>query len=100
MICFGFFLFPIAEHSFIMRAIRKLYLVRTKHTGLFLKDAKAEEKEKGFRDEVKNESASMQREIAKHCHAKVRFKDSAKLYLANTFGWLFPYCFWPERKKF
>jgi len=52
MLLFGFFLFPIAEHSFILRAIRKLYLVRTKEGGLFLKDAKAENKEKEFRDAV------------------------------------------------
>jgi len=29
MICFGFFLFPIAEHSFTMKAIKNLYLART-----------------------------------------------------------------------
>lgn len=30
MICFGVFLFPIAHHSFYLKAIKKLFLVRTK----------------------------------------------------------------------
>lgn len=29
MILFGFFLYPIAEHSFILQALRRLYKART-----------------------------------------------------------------------
>ena len=36
MICFGFFLYPISEHSFYLQAIKKLFLARTRNESLFL----------------------------------------------------------------
>ena len=53
MICFGFFLYPISEHSFTLKAIRKLFLVRTREENLFLRDEKAEKKEEDYRKSVK-----------------------------------------------
>ena len=35
MICFGIFLFPISEHSFYMKAIKKLFLARTSEGNFF-----------------------------------------------------------------
>ena len=35
MIIFGFFLFPISEHSFYLKAARMLYYARTKDSNLF-----------------------------------------------------------------
>lgn len=35
---FGFFLFPISEHSFLMKASKKLFFVRTRSPELFKKD--------------------------------------------------------------
>jgi len=40
MLCFGFFLYPIAEHSFILKATKRLYLARTSDTTLFKKKRK------------------------------------------------------------
>ena len=37
MIIFGFFLFPISEHSFYLKAARMLYFARTKEQNLFQK---------------------------------------------------------------
>jgi len=35
MLLFGFFLFPISEHSFILQALRRLYKARTTDDSLF-----------------------------------------------------------------
>ena len=37
MLLFGFFLYPIAEHSFILQALRRLYKARTTQDQLFKK---------------------------------------------------------------
>ena len=38
MILFGAFLFPIAEHSFILKASKKLWIARTRDTTMFIND--------------------------------------------------------------
>jgi hypothetical protein len=35
MIIFGIFLFPVSEHSFTLKAAKKMFIARTKETGLF-----------------------------------------------------------------
>jgi hypothetical protein len=40
MILFGFFLFPISEHSFVLKAAKKLFIARTKKKDLFKEDPK------------------------------------------------------------
>ena len=40
MIIFGVFLFPISEHSFVLKAAKKLWIARTKDPNLFKKDPK------------------------------------------------------------
>jgi len=42
----------------------------------------------------------MAREISKHRHARVSFKDNLKLLFANTFGKAFSECIWKDKKKF
>ena len=37
MLCFGFMLYPISEHSFYLKAIKKLFIARTKSNTLFRK---------------------------------------------------------------
>ena len=47
MIIFGFFLFPISEHSFYLRAGRMLFFARTKDEKLFKKkDEEFDEEDK------------------------------------------------------
>ena len=38
MILFGAFLFPIAEHSFVLKAAKKLWIARTRDPNMFKKD--------------------------------------------------------------
>jgi len=38
MLLFGFILFPISEHAFILKAAKKLFIARTKDKNLFKKD--------------------------------------------------------------
>jgi hypothetical protein len=35
MICFGIFIYPVSEHSFVIKAIRKLYMAKTKENQVF-----------------------------------------------------------------
>ena len=37
---FGFFVFPLAEHKFIKKAIKKLYFAKTENKNLFKKGSK------------------------------------------------------------
>lgn len=46
MIIFGFFLFPISEHSFYLKAARMLYYARTKDEKLFSKTVDSDEEDK------------------------------------------------------
>jgi len=46
MIIFGFFLFPISEHSFYLKAARMLYYARTKDEKLFSKTVDPDEEDK------------------------------------------------------
>ena len=46
MIVFGFFLFPVSEHSFYLKASRLLYFARTKDQGLFNQNKDPELKDK------------------------------------------------------
>ena len=38
MMLFGFFLFPISEHSYIIKAAKKLFIARTRDGSIFKKD--------------------------------------------------------------
>lgn len=43
MVSFGFFLYPISEHSYHVQAIKRLFMARTKDDDLFLKPNLQEE---------------------------------------------------------
>lgn len=36
MICFGFLLYPISEHSFYLKAFKKLFIAKTAEDGIFI----------------------------------------------------------------
>ena len=48
MLLFGFFLFPISEHSFTLQALRLLYKARTKDDSIFKHDEKTIKKKDTF----------------------------------------------------
>jgi len=37
MLCFGFFLFPVSEHSFFLKATKRLFFARTADENIFKK---------------------------------------------------------------
>ena len=40
MVCFGFIIYPVSEHSYVLTALNKLFLVRTSSPSLFKKTIK------------------------------------------------------------
>jgi hypothetical protein len=45
MIVFGLFIFPVSEHSFIIKAVKKLYMAKTKNDKLFKLSKSYQERE-------------------------------------------------------
>ena len=88
MIVFGFFLFPMSEHSFILRAARLLYFGRTKEQ-LLLDNSrnpdKHEKLEKWMNTNKYTElkCSYLQSEISKHRIIKLTLVDNIKLFFAN-----------------
>ncbi len=76
MILFGFFLFGISEHSFILKAAKKFFIARTANKDLFLNDPRQD-------IDVNPLSSKAQLELEKHRAIKIRLRDSICLYLSN-----------------
>jgi hypothetical protein len=45
MIVFGLIIFPVSEHSFIIKAVKKLYMAKTKNDKLFKLSKSYQERE-------------------------------------------------------
>jgi hypothetical protein len=77
MLIFGFFLYPVSEHSFMLQAIKKLYLARTGDSGLFLEKSTSLSKKLERKNSVaRSQSFKLQKELQKHRVARVRVWDS------------------------
>ena len=98
MICFGFFLYPIAEHSFTLKATSKLFMARTADDNLFSKKVGKYTDELKMPSSAKNDENVMQ-EIRKHRKIGLKPIDNVLLYLANSFGVCFPSRFWSKQKR-
>ena len=48
MICFGIFIYPISEHSFVIKALKKVYMAKTNDRDLFEDKYAKEEFRKKF----------------------------------------------------
>jgi len=103
MIMFGILLYPISEHSFILRATKNLFLARTKDTSMFhthVHQEQDEEYEKKVynknsldkyvgKERVPNDvSKKMLKELLKHYVIHIHTCDSIRLFFANS-------CFFP-----
>lgn len=76
MICFGFMIYPISEHSFYMKAFKKLFIAKTSNEKLFIqKKLKSKQQKK----DAKNSKTA---ELG-HKAINVTFGDSTKLFLKN-----------------
>ena len=80
MICFGFFLYPISEHSYFLKAIRKLYLARTSKNDLFSETY--DEKYAKYEVYKKKLPEDVLEEIESHKFPYLNFKDTLKLYIS------------------
>ena len=89
MLLFGWFMFGVSEHSFILKASKKLFLARTKDAKLFKKDPRQN-------IDVQPLSAKAKKEIDLHRAIKLHAKDNIFLYLSNRFGCCFPSFMWPN----
>ena len=98
MLAFGFFLYPIAEHSFNVKASQKLFLARTSDDNLLKKKESKYTKEENFPESVKSDP-SVLKEVRKHRAIALKPHDNILLYLANTLGWFFPPKIWSKQKK-
>lgn len=104
MIIFGFFLFPVSEHSFYLSAGRLLYFARTKDEQMFTKsnDPELTDKLEKYLDPQKFKSANnkLMHEIKKHHIIRLSLWDNARLFMANIMS-LFccDFC-WKKKEKF
>ena len=76
MICFGFMLYPISEHSFYLKAIKKLFIAKTSDESLFIK-----RKIKSKHQKIDFESVKTQE--LQHKQINISLKSSVRLYLQN-----------------
>lgn len=107
MLLFGFFLFPISEYSYVMRATSRLFLARTKENDLFAKTNTEDRHSTKFAKKVdksllnvdnKNDD-DLKKEMKKHRVIKISFLDNLKLYVSKILGCEFlDRCFWKRNK--
>jgi hypothetical protein len=76
MLLCGFFLFSISEHSFVLKAAKKLFIARTRTQNLFKVDARQN-------IEIKALSKKAQGELELHRAIKLHYRDNVCLYLSN-----------------
>ena len=94
MLLFGFFLFSISEHSFILKAAKKLFIARTRDQNLFKKDDRQN-------IDIKSLSSKARHELELHRPIKFHYRDNVLLYLSNHLpSCCFPSKLWPKQKRF
>ena len=98
MLCFGFFLFPISQHSFILQALRRLYKARTKDCKIFQDDCSVL-KRKSTLTSSNSHGEKHKKCIANYRNIKLDFKDTLFLYLSDWFGFLYCDKCWSKSKK-
>jgi len=91
MICFGFLLYPISEHSFHMKVIKKLFMAKTVSSFLF-----RVKKVKGKR--AKKDSKNEKAKNLQHIPINVSLMSSTRLYIRRCLADNLPWCF-KERTK-
>lgn len=99
MLVFGFLLFPISEHSFTLKAAKKMFKARTAELGLFNPPSQAV-LDKEPEDFEKKLTLKQTAEIKKHHEIRVKYFDGVRLYIANCMGCFFPTFCWSNVTKF
>lgn len=97
MIVFGFLIYPISEHSFTLKAAKKMFLARTTDETLFVSRPQDFEKINDAKEFFSKRTAA---EIGKHRKIRVRTFDNFSLFMANFLGCLCPISKWPKIEKY
>jgi hypothetical protein len=99
MIVFGFFLFSISEHSFIVTASSKLFYARTGEQGVFVENSPDESKylkKEMYPDDATNKEL---KELFKHRYIEINLLDNIMLYLSRVFGVFCSKCCFRKKEK-
>lgn len=90
MVTFGFFIIPIAEHSYSTQAVKRLFLAKTDDENLFLKPDL--QKEGGVRPNKYLGATPYGKDHLSHRHIRISFLDDCLLFLANLLRGSFESC--------
>lgn len=93
MILFGIFVYPISEHSYILKAAKKLFIARSLDPNLFKEDPRQNIEAKGYNNKI-------QKELDTHRAIKLHTRDNFCLYLSHRMGCFFPSFCWKKKAKF
>lgn len=99
MVCFGFFLFSISEHSFVMTASQKLFFARTQDGGLFLQNEEPNSKYLNQANFPGDTSKREMDELKKHRYIDVSLADNIMLYFSRIFGVVCSNCCFSKKFK-
>ena len=96
ILAFSIFLSSVSKHSFVLKAVKKMYLGRTGDQRLFKQKKKKWERGDGY-----DSPDRIKKEIDKHRKIRVRLVDSLKLFWANSrFGCCCSPKLWKNVHKF
>ena len=79
LVVFGLILYPVSEHSYVLSALNKLFLVRTSSPSLFKKTKKG----KKHVVPVKFKNSVMEQEVEMHYIISLSFFKSCNLFFLN-----------------
>lgn len=95
MICLGIFINPVSEHSYIIKASKKIFLARSKNKSLFKLNKKYQDielKRKYCGMDPDKIPENLKEQIDMHQHIHIEFWQSLHLFIRNYFTQKFPNC--------
>lgn len=100
MLGFGFFLYSVSQHSFYLKAAKRLFLARTKNEKVFKRFQKRQslvKKEQKIQESLPDNIKS---EIKLHKPIRLKLRDSIRLFFQNTLGCFSPFSLcWKNKDK-
>lgn len=102
MLIFGFFMFPISEHSFYVHAAKLLYFAKTEDSELFTNVEKDKKGKGKYLDPAKFPKDLSKEEIddaKKNRAITLSSYDNFMLFVSRLLGMFFCECCWDKRKK-
>jgi hypothetical protein len=86
----GFFMMPLSEHSFVLKALNKMFLARTYDTNLFKKPKRKHKKKNPQPTEVPEalKGTEIEQEVQMHYQIKLSTFNSVVLFIYNKLPFL------------